>query len=162
MHFDRLTDAIILIATANGAPVIATWLLGQIASRPIDWGLRWYDGRPILGATKTIRGVICALAAAVIAALLLNLDWAIGLVVGVAAMGGDLLSSFIKRRLGLETSARATGLDQIPESIIPALVCIRCLDLDWLDAFAATGIFFVGELVFSKLLYHLRIRKRPY
>jgi CDP-diglyceride synthetase len=162
MHLDRLTDAIILIAAANGAPVIATWLLGQIASRPIDWGLNWYDGRPILGATKTIRGIICALAATVIGALVLNLDWAIGLVVGAAAMGGDLLSSFIKRRLGLEASARATGLDQIPESVIPALVCMRYLDLGWLDFLAATCIFFVGELIFSKLLYHLHIRKRPY
>ncbi len=162
MHWDQLTNAIILIAAANGAPVIASLLFGQIASRPIDFGLRWYDGRPILGAAKTIRGFICALAATVIGALVLKLDWRIGLAVGAAAMGGDLLSSFIKRRLGLEPSARATGLDQIPESLIPALVCTRYLDLGWLDVLTTTCVFLVGEVIFSKILYHLRIRKRPY
>jgi len=162
MHWDRLTDAIILIAVANGAPVIASWLLGQVASQPIDLGLRWRDGRPILGATKTFRGLICALAATVIAAVALKLNWQVGLAVGATAMGGDLLSSFIKRRLGLETSARATGLDQIPESLIPALLCARDLDLDWLDVATATVAFVIGELILSKILYRLHIRKRPY
>ena len=32
------------------------------------------------------------------------------------AMVGDLLSSFVKRRLKFQPSSRATGLDQIPES----------------------------------------------
>ena len=77
-------------------------------------------------------------------------------------MGGDLLSSFIKRRLGLETSARATGLDQIPESLIPALLCARDLGLDWLDVATATVAFVIGELILSKILYRLHIRKRPY
>ena len=39
----------------------------------------------------------------------------IGLLVAATAMAGDLLSSFLKRRLALAPSSQAIGLDQIPE-----------------------------------------------
>jgi hypothetical protein len=77
-------------------------------------------------------------------------------------MAGDLFSSFVKRRLGLSASARATGLDQVPESFLPALVCVYGLGLEWPDVVIVTVVFFVGGMVLSRLLYRLRIRRRPY
>ncbi len=77
-------------------------------------------------------------------------------------MAGDLFSSFVKRRLGLPASERATGLDQVPESLLPALVCAYGLELEWLDVVIVTGIFFVGEIALSRLLYTLHVRARPY
>jgi hypothetical protein len=38
-------------------------------------------------------------------------------------MGGDLLASFLKRRLGIISSESALGLDQSLEALVPALVC---------------------------------------
>lgn len=86
----------------------------------------------------------------------------VGLAAGVVAMAGDLSSSFVKRRLGLPASERATGLDQLPESVLPALVCAYELELTWLEVVVVTGIFFVGEIVLSRLLYTLHVRARPY
>jgi CDP-2,3-bis-(O-geranylgeranyl)-sn-glycerol synthase len=53
---------------------------------------------------------------------IIGLEWNIGAVVGSAAMAGDLFSSFVKRRVHLPASSRATGLDQIPESLFPLFV----------------------------------------
>jgi hypothetical protein len=59
-------------------------------------------------------------------------------------MAGDLLSSFVKRRLNLPPSSRATGLDQIPESLLPALVCRGALSSSGLDIAICVGVFLVG------------------
>ena len=77
-------------------------------------------------------------------------------------MTGDLLSSFTKRRLALKPSSRATGLDQIPESLVPALMCWHELSLTVADVVAVVGLFFFGEIVLSRLLFRMHIRDRPY
>jgi len=92
----------------------------------------------------------------------LGLHWAIGAVAGGAAMAGDLFSSFVKRRLNLAPSSRATGLDQIPESLFPLLACRGGLSLSVLDILICVAIFFVGEIMLSELLYKAHIRDRPY
>ena len=85
-----------------------------------------------------------------------------GAIVGAVAMAGDLASSFVKRRLALPPSSRATGLDQIPESLFPLLAASALLPLSALDIVVATLAFFLGEIVLSRLLYKWRIRDRPY
>ena len=77
-------------------------------------------------------------------------------------MAGDLLSSFAKRRLGRPSSSQALGLDQVPESLLPLLACRVPLGLGWLDVAVLVGVFLVGELLVSRLLYRLHIRDRPY
>jgi CDP-2,3-bis-(O-geranylgeranyl)-sn-glycerol synthase len=115
-----------------------------------------------LGKSKTVRGIVVAILSSVMAAPLLGLGWKIGVAVGSAAMAGDLLSSFVKRRLKLASSSRATGLDQIPESLFPLLACRGALALSWLDIALGVAIFFAGEVVLSLLLYKAHIRDRPY
>jgi hypothetical protein len=44
------------------------------------------------------------------------------------AMAGDLLSS-LSKRLGMEPSTMALGLDQIPESVFPALLAAQFVTL---------------------------------
>src|SRR5271169_2370853 len=41
-----------------------------------------------------------------------GLGWVIGFLVGSLAMAGDLASSFLKHRMALPPSSRASGLDQ--------------------------------------------------
>jgi CDP-2,3-bis-(O-geranylgeranyl)-sn-glycerol synthase len=77
-------------------------------------------------------------------------------------MAGDLLSSFMKRRLGLPPSSKAVGLDQVPESLFPLLACRQAFSLTLLDITAGTALFVVGELLLSPVLFRLRIRDRPY
>ncbi len=162
MHWSQIGQTLILLTIANGTPVIAQKLFGHRWSRRLDAGKIWHDGRPVLGASKTVRGVICSIVVTMIVAPGIAVSWPVGLGAGAAAMAGDLLSSFVKRRLGLPASERATGLDQVPESLLPALVCAYGLELEWLDIIIVTGIFFVGEIALSRLLYKLHVRARPY
>ena len=96
------------------------------------------------------------------AAPLLGLSLGVGATVAAAAMAGDLFSSFTKRRLNFPSSSQALGLDQIPESLLPMLACANALSLTATDIVLGVAIFFVGELILSRLLYWLRLRDRPY
>jgi CDP-2,3-bis-(O-geranylgeranyl)-sn-glycerol synthase len=116
---------LILLTLANGAPVVAKLLFGDYYSSPLDGSIKFFDGRPLFGASKTLRGILVTILITSACAPLLGLTITIGLVVATTAMAGDLFSSFIKRRLGLQPSSKVVGLDQIPESLFPLLVCNR-------------------------------------
>jgi CDP-2,3-bis-(O-geranylgeranyl)-sn-glycerol synthase len=162
VHPGNTLTALLLLMVANGAPVIATKVLGRRVSYPIDGNLRLADGNRLLGASKTIRGVVVAVLATMAAAVALGLDWRLGIAAGITAMAGDLFSSFIKRRLGMPASSMALGLDQIPESLFPLLACGEWLSLGVVDILAGVVLFSVGALALSRLLFVLRLRTRPY
>jgi CDP-2,3-bis-(O-geranylgeranyl)-sn-glycerol synthase len=162
VHWLAILQLVVLLALANGVPVIAKRVLGARFAYPLDGGVRFRDGRPWLGPSKTIRGIVLSIVVTSLGAPLVGLDARVGLLVGSLAMLGDLCSSFVKRRLRLASSDRATGLDQIPEALFPSLACWAVLSLSGTDIAAAVAIFFVGEVVLSRLLYWLRIRDRPY
>jgi hypothetical protein len=162
MQIFIILKLLILLAVANGAPVVAKRLFGNRLSYALDGGARFIDGRPLFGTSKTVRGLLLSIAATTAVPPLLGLDFTTGLLVGLGAMAGDLLSSFTKRRLGMKPSSKATGLDQIPESLLPALMCWKHLSLSFIDVIALVGAFFVGEILLSLLLFKAHIRDRPY
>jgi hypothetical protein len=162
MHVLTLAQFLLLLTLANGAPVIAKLILRDRFSLPLDGNRKFIDGRPLFGPTKTIRGILIAIVVSAAGAPLVGLNLEIGLLVGATAMAGDLLSSFCKRRLGRAPSSRATGLDQIPESLLPLLACRQALALTVADILVGCGLFFAGELLLSRLLFKLRLRERPY
>jgi CDP-2,3-bis-(O-geranylgeranyl)-sn-glycerol synthase len=162
MHYISLFQLLILLAVANGAPVVAKNIFGGSLAYPLDGGVKFIDGYPVFGSSKTLRGVLVAIFATSLCALLIGQELKIGLIVGVTAMAGDLFSSFLKRRLGLASSSKATGLDQIPESLFPMLACGQLLSLTAVDIVAGTTIFLICEVVLSRLLFKLHLRDRPY
>ncbi len=155
-------QVLVLVAVANTAPLIAKLIFGDRFSRAIDNGTVLWDGQPLFGSSKTIRGAALSIVATTALAPLVGLGASIGLFTGISAMAGDLCSSFCKRRFGFKPSERATGLDQIPKSLLPALVCQWMLSLSALDVLAVTAIFFVGEILLSKILFKAHLRDRPY
>ncbi|HET8700479.1 MAG TPA: CDP-archaeol synthase [Nitrococcus sp.] len=157
-----IVDLLILLVVANGAPIVAHHLFGARFTRPLDGGRHWLDGRPIFGRAKTLRGIFFALLVTALAAPLLGYDACLGLGVAALAMAGDLLSSFLKRRMGLASSGMALGLDQIPESLLPAWVLRGAFGLDGRDALTVSAVFFLLELLLSALLYAIGLRKQPY
>ncbi len=158
----EILELLVLLFAANGAPVLARKLFGERFAWPVDGGLKFLDGRPLFGASKTVRGLFFSLLLTSLVAVLLGQGWLLGLVVACASMGGDLLSSFIKRRFGVPVSGRATGLDQVPESLFPALACQRMLDLDAGEISLVVMLFLAGDVLLSPLFYRLRLRRRPY
>ena len=161
-HILLIVEILLLLGVANGAPIFATRLFGRRFSAPLDGGLKLPDGRPLLGPSKTVRGLVLSVACTALVAPLLGFEWIIGAGLASASMFGDLLSSFLKRRLGLRAHSQAVGLDQIPESVLPLLVLQQPLGLGYGDIAITVTAFIVLELVLSRLLYRLRIRDRPY
>jgi CDP-2,3-bis-(O-geranylgeranyl)-sn-glycerol synthase len=153
---------LVLLGVANGAPVFATWLFGKRFGAPLDGGLKFPDGRPLFGPSKTVRGLALSIACTTLAAALLGFEWIAGAGLAAASMLGDLLSSFIKRRLGLRAHSQAIGLDQIPESLLPLLLLQEHLSLGSGDIALIVTAFIVLELVLSRVLFRLHIRDRPY
>lgn len=153
---------LVLLMLANGTPVIAKKILGRYFAWPVDGGALFIDGKPLLGSSKTIRGLVLSVAVTAAGADLLGLAWQTGALFASLSMLGDLFSSFIKRRLGKPASSRAVGLDQVPESLFPLLGCQRILELSLVDVIAVVVIFFVGGLLLSRLLYKWHIRDHPY
>jgi CDP-2,3-bis-(O-geranylgeranyl)-sn-glycerol synthase len=162
MHPVVMLQLLVLLSVANGAPLIAKKLFGDMLTQPIDGGRRFVDRRPLLGASKTLRGVVASVATTTIVAPLIGLSWSIGALVGVTAMAGDLFSSFCKRRLNRPPSSQATGLDQIPEALFPLLACLPVFGLTLADIVVGVVVFFVGEVVLSRVFYRLGLRDDPY
>lgn len=94
---------------ANGAPVIFG------GGKPLDFGKR-IRGRLIFGSHKTIRGLISGIAAGFIVSLLestfLPGMLLTGILLTLGTHAGDLIGSFVKRRIGKEEGASWVVFDQ--------------------------------------------------
>ena len=146
----------------NGAPIILKKLVGDRFQQPLDWNQLFFDGRPILGSSKTYRGVASALLVSVLIGNIYAAPLSTSLLFGALSMAGDITSSFIKRRIGMAPSAMALGLDQIPESLFPLLGCRELLGISYWQIFWIVLAFLFWELLLSRILFLLKIRKTPY
>jgi hypothetical protein len=162
LHVRIVCELLILLGLANGTPVLVHRLVGSRWSCPLDGGLMLSDQQRLFGSSKTIRGIVCSLFATAAGAVLLGMDWRLGAAIGALAMIGDLSSSFLKRRLRLPSGDRATGLDQIPESLFPVLAARHALSLSVLDILVTTAAFLLGEMALSVVFFRLHLRERPY
>ena len=162
MQILTILQIMVLLTLANGAPVVAKKILGRRLNFPLDFCVTFFDGRPVFGSSKTIRGIVVSMLVTTASAPLIGLDLTIGAIVASAAMGGDLFSSFMKRRLNVPPSNQALGLDQIPESLFPMLACRDALSLTIADIALGVGIFFIGALILSRLLFRAHLRDEPY
>lgn len=148
---------------ANATPVV----LG--GGRPIDAGKKFTDGRPIFGAGKTVQGFIAGLAAGTFIGLLqgiaegpLSHFLALGFLLALGALLGDLLGSFIKRRLGIERGGAAPGLDQL-SFVVVALLAASPLDLpSWEIVLTIIIITLPIHLATNFGGYKLGLKSRPY
>jgi CDP-2,3-bis-(O-geranylgeranyl)-sn-glycerol synthase len=120
------------------------------------------DGRALLGPSKTVRGLVAAIIASTLGAGVFALSFRAGALIGGGAMLGDMVSSFIKRRVNVPPSSRATGLDQIPEAVLPLLAVQSMLDLTWVHIAAITAAFFAFEIPLAALFHRLGWRDQPY
>lgn len=155
-------ELFVMLVLANGAPVVARNLCGRVWSTPIDGGRRWRDGQPVLGKSKTWRGLVSGTLSCGLFAMGTGLDFVFGCLFGALGLIGDMISSFIKRRCGLVASARALLLDQVPEAALPMLLALFWLPLGLWSALAVAVAFTLSNILLSPLLYRLGIRRQPH
>ena len=133
---------------ANAAPV----LLGGGA--PLDFGAKWGDGKRLFGKTKTMRGFVGGVAAGTLAAGVLvyahplaigaHAQMLSGIALSFGALIGDVLGSFIKRRMGLG-EGEPFLLDQLDFVLVGLLLAYP---------FAAST-YDAGTIVFILILTYL-------
>lgn len=152
-------EVLLLVVLANGLPVLARLALHARLDAPLDGGRLLGDGRPWLGPSKTWRGLLASVLVTPLAAVVLGLPWGIGLVIALGAMLGDLAVSFAKRRLDISPSSPVFALDEIPESLLPALLVKAPLGLTSTDVVWIVAGFLVVDQVLSPLAIRWRARR---
>ncbi len=150
---------VLFLVWVNFLPFLMHVLLGDRAAAPLDGGRRWRDGRDLLGPNKTWRGVLLGVLAGAVAGPLIGVGWEIGALAGLLAMVGDLLTSFVKRRLDRESGAAMIGLDQGLETLLPALVLAPAMGLGVLEV-AIALLIAIPMMHFGSLFWH-RVLGRP-
>lgn len=163
---------------ANMAPVFAAyfnWL--PVLNRPLDGGMKLGE-QPLLGANKTIRGLIIGLIFGSIMALiqywlqplallepftmviLATPGYAVawGSLLGFGALFGDAIKSFFKRRLHIASGASWSPWDQIDIVIGVILVTWWIAPLSYLHIITAFIIISCGMLITSYLGKIIRIK----
>ncbi|HDQ06770.1 MAG TPA: CDP-2,3-bis-(O-geranylgeranyl)-sn-glycerol synthase [Candidatus Bathyarchaeota archaeon] len=107
---------------ANAAPVIFG------GGQPMDFGKRFFDGKPLLGSHKTVRGFLAGLIVGTLVGLVQTLlseqilvqystqfqyTVFLGFMLSLGALTGDLIESFIKRRINRAPGSSLPIADQI-------------------------------------------------
>jgi CDP-2,3-bis-(O-geranylgeranyl)-sn-glycerol synthase len=152
MHFWLVHQLVLLLVITNATPVIISLLAGRHWNRPLDGNYLFRDQRPLLGPSKTVRGVLGAILVTTLIAPLFSLTAIEGASFALLAMTGDLCSSFIKRRLGIASSRSVPLLDQLPETLLPLWTMQSVLGADVNEMVLAVALFIVIDLLLSRLI----------
>ena len=155
---------------ANGAPVLISGLIKK--KHRIDFGITLKNGSDLFGKTKTIEGFIAGTITGGLAGLLLeHLNWVnipgmglhLGLILGSGALLGDLIGSFIKRRLKMKSGQTSPILDQIDIlfGIYPLIFFTGIIfSAFWIPFHIIYCLFLMKA--FSIIGYLLRLKKDPW
>jgi CDP-2,3-bis-(O-geranylgeranyl)-sn-glycerol synthase len=107
---------------ANAAPVIFG------GGQPMDFGKKFWDGNPFLGSHKTVRGFLAGIIVGTLVGLVQTLLYEnylleygtqfqytilLGFILSLGAVTGDLIESFLKRRLNRSPGTPLPIADQI-------------------------------------------------
>lgn len=149
---------LVLLLAVNALPFLADMALGERRRRPVDGGRCWRDGQRLFGAHKTWRGIAVAVAGGAALGPLLGVGWWQGAVVGLLAMVGDLLSSFIKRRYRDPEGSPKLILDQLFEALLPTLFVVWETALGWGQAVAVVLLFIPMAYLGSRFLHYVLYR----
>ncbi len=151
---------------ANGAPVIFG------GGQPLDGGRKFLDGKPIFGSHKTYRGfafgiIIGTFVGWVQEALapsagLPKGSLILGFVLSLGALMGDLVGSFIKRRLDLKPGAHLPISDQIDFVLVALLFGLLVEPPSLIAAFIVIVLTGPIHLLINVMAYLLRLKKTPW
>jgi len=147
---------------ANATPVV----LG--GGPPLDGGKKFIDGRRIFGDGKTVRGFVAGIVAGTAIGVLqgiakgpLSHYLSLGFLLALGALLGDLMGSFVKRRLGIERGGALPGLDQLGFVVIALLLASPVEVPSWQVIVAIFLITPALHLATNFIGYKLGLKSRP-
>lgn len=136
-----IVEIILFLLWVNMLPPLAHLLFGERFRWRVDGGLCFFDKQPLFGPHKTIRGILASVLGGAAVAFFISLSWWIAALAALLAMAGDLLSSFIKRRLQKPSGGSIFLLDQLFEGFFPLLFISNYYPLLWWQFLLVLGIF---------------------
>lgn len=147
---------------ANAIPVIAG------GGFPMDFGRKFFDGRPIFGKNKTFRGFFSGLIAGAVVGLaesmLFNYHILLGALLSLGALLGDLAGAFLKRRVGLAPGELLPIVDQV-DFVIGAILFSLPISLPMLSIELVLTVLIITPIIhlatnFSA--YKLGLKSNPW
>ncbi|MFQ6128051.1 MAG: CDP-2,3-bis-(O-geranylgeranyl)-sn-glycerol synthase [Thermoplasmata archaeon] len=139
---------------------------------PMDFGLKFRDGRRILGDGKTWRGFTGGIFSGMLVGGIQHLSASLAgvwkflfgsplqaalllFLLPCGALLGDILGSFIKRRAGIERGAKTPGLDQY-DFLIGTILLLLIFQTAWFLKYYVLDYSFVGLIfiIFITPLLH--------
>lgn len=153
---------------ANASPVIFG------GGKPIDCGKKFVDGKPIFGPNKTYRGFVSGV---LIGTLVGYIQETVaptyglpagnvlrGFTLSLGALIGDLIGSFVKRRLNLKPGAPFPVIDQV-FFVVFALLFSLAVEPSSLSFTGAILIIFLTipiHILVNAIAYLLRLKDTPW
>lgn len=162
---------------ANMSPVFAARLF-PTWDTPVDGGIH-YHRQPLFGGHKTVRGILAGLSVSVLVFIcqreaygfspfreisLFNYEkysWTLGVLFGVGALGGDLVKSFVKRRMGKSPGASWFPFDQIDWMIGTLVVTAPLISLDMNFMIGLILLALVLSLMAKWIGYLVKLNESP-
>ncbi len=147
---------------ANAIPVIAGGGL------PMDFGKRFFDGKPIFGSHKTFRGffsgLIVGTAVGLLESLVFGYPLFFGVVLSLGALLGDLAGAFVKRRLGVAPGSLMPVFDQV-DFVVGAIVFSLPFFLQFLSLPLAIAVLVITpplHLLTNFVAYKMGLKSNPW
>lgn len=123
-----------------------------------------------LGSHKTVVGALAGILVAVAAAFAQSrIDWTgsvvdygewpiVGLLLGIGAIGGDIVKSFCKRRMKIAPGRRWIPADQLDFGVGSLILISVLIHLSWIEIAEILAITFAGDILVNQIAYRLHIR----
>jgi CDP-2,3-bis-(O-geranylgeranyl)-sn-glycerol synthase len=145
---------------ANALPVITG------GGPPLDFGKKFFDGKPLFGKNKTLRGFFFGLAIGIMVGLLESILFGYPLLFSVlsplGALMGDLAGAFLKRRLGIAAGGLLPIVDQVDFVVGAILFSLPLKVMYWELAIAVLIITPPIHLFTNFLAYKLKLKNNPW
>lgn len=167
-------------AASNAAPIFAAKIPAlQRFDAPIDGG-RQFGGQDLFGSHKTWRGFASGIIVATVLLFLqqqvvahtalmdfIEIDYAalpvllLGPLFAVGALGGDLLESFLKRRIGIASGKSWLFFDQLDYIIGSVLVSLFFVVLTPMQYVWIFVFWFLVHVIISYIGYRIGLKDEP-
>lgn len=159
-----LLDPLVLLSpmyVANAVPIlISKW---NFLNVPIDAG-KTYRGKRFFGSHKTWRGFVFGTLFGTLAGMLLLNSVAVGFVLSIFTLLGDLLGAFAKRQSGIAPGKKAFLYDRVIDYFLPVLA-VLIFGLIELTLSQIIFIYFVTIVlhrVANIIYFKLKIKSNPW
>ena len=142
---------------------------------PIDFGKKFFDGRALLGKGKTFKGTIFGIGAGIIVAAAINgllfkqtaqyysnHYVLIASILVVLAILGDIIGSFIKRRMNIERGQPVLLLDQLDFVIVPMLFLLLQNLISFAEIIIVLAITLIVHKAANYIAFKFKLKKVPW